>query len=238
MPPAPCPLLFARIRIIDHLILNNSIKLFFYRIISVSFALNALIYQMVDKDKFREKIVLCASKIFSRYGFKKTTMEEIARALNKGKSSIYYYFSSKEEIFEAVIDHEAQVLKNVLSKVIKSTDDPEYILRRYVKARMSSFEKLSNYYNAIFNRDLDHFDFIEKQREKYDMMEIAFIRYLLWRGVKSGHFNIENTALSALAVQTALKGLELPLFWQKRNYGLDTQLDAVIDILFYGIVRK
>jgi len=193
---------------------------------------------MVDKDKFREKIVLCASKIFSRYGFKKTTMEEIARALNKGKSSIYYYFSSKEEIFEAVIDHEAQVLKNVLSKVIKSTDDPEYILRRYVKARMSSFEKLSNYYNAIFNRDLDHFDFIEKQREKYDMMEIAFIRYLLWRGVKSGHFNIENTALSALAVQTALKGLELPLFWQKRNYGLDTQLDAVIDILFYGIVRK
>jgi len=193
---------------------------------------------MVDKDKFREKIVLCASKIFSRYGFKKTTMEEIARALNKGKSSIYYYFSSKEEIFEAVIDHEAQVLKNVLSKVIKSTDDPEYILRRYVKARMSSFEKLSNYYNAIFNRDLDHFDFIEKQREKYDMMEIAFIRYLLWRGVKSGHFNLENTALSALAVQTALKGLELPLFWQKRNYGLDTQLDAVIDILFYGIVRK
>ncbi|MGM0667092.1 MAG: TetR/AcrR family transcriptional regulator [Bacteroidota bacterium] len=193
---------------------------------------------MVDKDQFREKIVLSASKIFSRYGFKKTTMEEIAAALNKGKSSIYYYFGSKEEIFEAVIDHEAQVLKNVLSKVVKSTDDPEDILRKYVKVRMESFEKLSNYYNAIFNRDLDHFDFIDKQREKYDLMEIAFLRYLLWRGVRSGHFNLENTGLSALAVQTALKGLELPLFWQKRNYGLDARLDAIIDILFYGIVRK
>lgn len=193
---------------------------------------------MVDKEKFREKIVLSASKIFSRYGFKKTTMEEIARALNKGKSSIYYYFKSKEEIFEAVVDHEAQVLKNELSAAIKSTDDPELRLRRYVKVRMKSFEKLSNYYNAIFNRDLDHFNFIEKQREKYDMMEIALIRYVLWMGVRSGHFNLENTGLAALAVQTALKGLELPLFWEKRNYGIDARLDAIIDILFYGIVRQ
>ncbi|MBN1387931.1 MAG: TetR/AcrR family transcriptional regulator [Bacteroidales bacterium] len=193
---------------------------------------------MVDKEKYREKIVLSASKIFSRYGFKKTTMEEIANALNKGKSSIYYYFKSKEEIFEAVVDHEAQVLKDELSKVIKSSDDPELILRRYVKIRMKLFEKLSNYYNAIFNRDLDHFDFIEKQREKYDLMEIALIRYVLWRGVRSGHFNLENTGLAALAVQTALKGLELPLFWEKRSYGMDARLDAIIDILFYGIVRK
>lgn len=193
---------------------------------------------MIDKEEYRKKIVLTASEIFSRYGFRKTTMEEIAGALNKGKSSIYYYFKSKEEIFEAVVDHEAQLLKNELSEVIKSSDDPESILRKYVKVRMNLFEKLSNYYNAIFNSDLDHFDFIDKQREKYDMMEIAFIRYLLWRGVKSGQFNLENTGLSALAVQTAIKGLELPLFWQKRNYGLDDQLDAVIDILFYGIVRK
>lgn len=193
---------------------------------------------MVDKEKFREKIVLSASKIFSRYGFRKTTMEEIANALNKGKSSIYYYFKSKEEIFEAVVDHEAQVLRNELSKVIKSGGDPENILRRYVKIRMSLFEKLSNYYNAIFNKDLDHFDFIEKHREKYDLMEIALIRYVLWRGVRSGHFNLENTGLAALAVQTALKGLERPLFWEKRSYGMDARLDAIIDILFYGIVRK
>lgn len=40
---------------------------------------------MVDKDKFRDKIVEVSSKIFSQYGFKKTTMEEIALALRKGK---------------------------------------------------------------------------------------------------------------------------------------------------------
>lgn len=193
---------------------------------------------MIDKDKYRERIIKASSEIFSRYGYKKTTMDEIARALRKGKSSIYYYYKSKEEIFEAVIDYEAQVLKNELSAVIKSTDDPESILRRYVEVRMNSFEKLSNYYNAIFSSDLGHFDFIEKQREKYDRMEEAFIRYVLWKGTRSGHFNLNDTGLAALAVHTALKGLELPLFWEKRSYEMEIRLDAIINILFYGIVRK
>ena len=193
---------------------------------------------MIDKDRYRERIIKASSEIFSRYGYKKTTMDEIARALRKGKSSIYYYYKSKEEIFEAVIDYEAQVLKSELSAVIKSTDDPESILRRYVEVRMNSFEKLSNYYNAIFSSDLGHFDFIEKQREKYDRMEEAFIRYVLWKGTRSGHFNLKDTGLAALAVHTALKGLELPLFWEKRSYEIEIRLDAIINILFYGIVRK
>ncbi|MCK7536282.1 MAG: TetR/AcrR family transcriptional regulator [Marinilabiliales bacterium] len=63
---------------------------------------------MVDKEEYRRRIILTASKIFSHYGFRKTTMEEISRALKKGKSSIYYYFGSKEEIFEAVVLYEAK----------------------------------------------------------------------------------------------------------------------------------
>jgi len=58
---------------------------------------------MVNKEDYRLKIILTASRIFSHYGFRKTTMEEISKALKKGKSSIYYYFGSKEEIFEAII---------------------------------------------------------------------------------------------------------------------------------------
>ena len=63
---------------------------------------------MIDKEEYRKKIVLTAGRIFSNNGFRKTTMEEISKALKKGKSSIYYYFGSKEEIFEAVVLYEAK----------------------------------------------------------------------------------------------------------------------------------
>jgi AcrR family transcriptional regulator len=46
-------------------------------------------------DEMRNTIICKAGELFSRYGYKKTTMDDIADALQKGKSSIYYYFQNK-----------------------------------------------------------------------------------------------------------------------------------------------
>jgi len=193
---------------------------------------------MVNKEEFRRKIVISAAKIFSRYGFKKTTMDEIAKALKMGKSSIYYYFESKEEIFEAVVLWEANILRNELTTAIKSVDSPIDKMRNYVFVRMKSFEKLSNYYNAIFDKNLDHFDFIEHIRTKYDREELAILRLILYDGARKKVFNVENSEYTALAVQTALKGLEVPLFWKKKELHIESRLNAILDVLFYGIVKK
>jgi AcrR family transcriptional regulator len=91
---------------------------------------------MVNKEEFRKKIIVTSGQIFSRYGFKKTTMDEIAHALKMGKSSIYYYYKSKEEIFEAVVLHEANILRNELTTAIKSVESPVDKMRNYVFVRI------------------------------------------------------------------------------------------------------
>ena len=176
---------------------------------------------MVNKEEFRRKIIVTAGQIFSRYGFRKTTMDEIAKALKMGKSSIYYYFQSKEEIFEAVVLYEANILRNELTKAIKSVDSPLGKMQSYVFVRMKAFEKLSNYYNAIFDKNLDHFEFIEHIRAKYDLEELAILRLILYDGVRKGVFVVENSEYAAMAIQTTMKGLEVPLFWQKREVEID-----------------
>ncbi len=192
---------------------------------------------MIDKEEYRKKIIIIAGQIFSRYGFKKTTMEEIARALRMGKSSVYYYFRSKEEIFEAVVLYEANILRSELTTAIKSVESPVDKMRNYVFVRMKSFEKLSNYYNTIFDRNLDHFDFIENIRARYDREELAILRLILYLGARRKVFRIENSEYTALAVQTALKGLEVPLFWQKKELNIEMRLNAILDVLFYGILQ-
>jgi AcrR family transcriptional regulator len=192
---------------------------------------------MINKEEFRKKIIHTAGQIFSHYGFKKTTMDEIARALKMGKSSIYYYYESKEDIFEAVVMHEANVLRNELTTAIKSVDSPIEKMRNYVFVRMKSFEKLSNYYNAIFDKNLDHFDFIETIREKYDREELAILRLIIWDGERKKVFNVVNSEYTAMAIQTTLKGLEVPLFWKKKEVNIENRLNAILDVLFYGIVK-
>jgi AcrR family transcriptional regulator len=193
---------------------------------------------MVDKDEFRKKILTTAGLIFSRYGFKKTSMDEIAKALKMGKSSIYYYYESKEAIFESVVLYEANLLRSALTNSIKSVESPLEKMRSYVYVRMRSFEKLSNYYNAIFDKNLDHFDFIETVRAKYDREELAILRLILYDGARKKVFQVVNSEYTAMAIQTTLKGLEVPLFWKKKEEHIDSRLKAILDVLFYGIVRK
>jgi len=193
---------------------------------------------MVNKEEFRKKIIVTSGQIFSRYGFKKTTMDEISKALKMGKSSIYYYFRSKEEIFEAVVLHEANILRHELTTAIKSVESPVEKMKNYVFVRMKAFEKLSNYYNAIFDKNLDHFEFIESIRSRYDREELAILRLILYDGARKKVFSVVNSEYTALAVQTALKGLEVPLFWEKKEMNIEKRLSAILDILFYGIIRK
>jgi AcrR family transcriptional regulator len=193
---------------------------------------------MINKDEVRKKIIISAGGIFSRYGFKKTTMDEIAKALKMGKSSVYYYFKSKEEIFEAVVLHEANILRNELTTAIKSVDSPVGKMKNYVFVRMKTFEKLSNYYNAIFDKNLDHYEFIEKIRVKYDREELAILRLILYHGAREKVFNVQNSEYTAMAVQTTLKGLEVPLFWKKKEDHIEKRLNAILDVLFNGLVKK
>ncbi len=193
---------------------------------------------MVDKDEYRTRIILTSRKIFSHYGFRKTTMEEISRSLKKGKSSIYYYFGSKEEIFEAVVLYEANQLRMQLTTAIKEVDSPPDKLRNYIYVRMKAFAKLSNYYNAVFDKNLDHYEFIEKIRSRYDREELAILRLLVYVGNSRGVFRVEDSEYTAMAIQTMLKGMEVPLFWRKREIDINDRLDAILNLIFNGINKR
>jgi AcrR family transcriptional regulator len=193
---------------------------------------------MLDKDEVKEAIVNVARQIFSRFGFRKTTMDEIAIASRKGKSSIYYYFTSKEEIFQAVVEKEASILKQELLKAKNDADDPALKLKTHVLVRMRSMEKLANFYSAIKDDFLSHLDFIEKTRKKYDQEEIQMMENILKEGVENGLFEIDDTSLAAIAIITALKGMEIPLFWGVEEKDIEHRLDHLIHILFHGVMKR
>lgn len=193
---------------------------------------------MLDKDEVKDAIVNVARHIFSRFGFRKTTMDEIAIASRKGKSSIYYYFASKEEIFQAVVEKEASILKHELHEAIQKASSPAQKLKAHVLVRMHTMEKLANFYSAIKDDYLSHLDFVEKIRKKYDLEEIQLMQNILDEGVRDNVFKIDDTSLAAIAIVTALKGMEIPLFWGVEEKDIEKRLDHLIQILFNGIMKK
>jgi AcrR family transcriptional regulator len=115
----------------------------------------------------RLAVIKAAQNIFAKFGYKKTTVDDIARAAHKVKSTIYQYFESKEDIFQTIVEKESQILKEEIKKAIKAQDNPKKKLLTYVITRMRVLKDLSNFYNALRDEYLEHFVFIEKIRKKY-----------------------------------------------------------------------
>ncbi|MBN1768536.1 MAG: TetR/AcrR family transcriptional regulator [Prolixibacteraceae bacterium] len=190
------------------------------------------------KDLNREAILEIAQDIFSRYGYKKTTLDDIANAVRKGKSSLYYYFSSKEDLFQAVIIKEVDILKQSLEKVVFRSLDPEEKLREYILTKLTTYRSLANLYNALEN-DVAAIGFIEEVKEKNAKDEIRMIKRILIEGVRRDKFQIEDLNLAAIGITTAMKGLEMPLTTgAKHNLNLEVTVDNFVRILCYGIMRR
>ena len=190
------------------------------------------------KDDVSEIILNSAKTIFARYGFKKTTMDEIAQAARKGKSSIYHYFKSKEDIFKAIVEKEADELSAAIAKAITAETTSEKKIRAYVLARMKGINNLTNLYSALKDEYLEHYSFIENVRVKYDTEEVNTIKGILKTGVEDGEFKIEDINLTAFALVTALKGLEYPLFIKNNNAKTEKRFEGLLNVLFYGIIAR
>ena len=190
------------------------------------------------KDLNRETILQIAQDIFSKYGYKKTTLDDIANAVRKGKSSLYYYFNSKEDLFQAVIAKEVDILKQALEKVVFRSMDPEEKLREYILTKLTTFRDLANLYNALEN-DVTAIGFIDEIKEKNEKDEIRMIKRILIEGVRREKFHIDDLNLTAIGITTAIKGLEMPL--SAGNYGtfdIEMSVDNIVRIICYGIMRR
>ena len=63
-------------------------------------------------NKTKRKIFETSMKLFAQKGYDATSIEEITANVGVAKGTLYYHFSSKEEIFEFLIGEGVKLLKN------------------------------------------------------------------------------------------------------------------------------
>ena len=194
---------------------------------------------VVVKAEVRAQIVDVARKIFTRYGFRKTTMDEIATASRKGKSSIYYYFPGKEDIFKAVVEKEAGELQARLDKTIRLDASPLEKLKAYIFFRLHHVRTVENFYSALNEDSLSHLDFILEIRRDFDLEELKLVQGILEEGMQDGSFQLSSSEIGAIAISTMMKGLELPLLLSSDHKTDRAELlEDLVRVLFYGILKR
>ena len=97
----------------------------------------------------QERVLAAALEVFGRYGFRKASMDEIARAAGISRQGLYLHFASKDALFRAAVSHE---LDTALGEVSRSLDEEGVGLEQRVVAALDAW--LGRYVGSMLAPDI------------------------------------------------------------------------------------
>ncbi|HVZ26686.1 MAG TPA: TetR/AcrR family transcriptional regulator [Sediminibacterium sp.] len=191
-------------------------------------------------DKIRGEILQEAQKLFQQYGVRKTTMEDIARSMGKGKSTLYYYFCSKDEIFDAVIRKEMSEVFEQVKEAVAAAETAEAKLKAFFITKIKGVQKRVNLSSVVREGITDRIHCVKHLYQEYDKRERKLLKEILQFGLAEGSFSKdirnEMEILPSVMV-SSLKGLEWDVLTDSHYPKLGPRLESIISILVRGLQR-
>jgi AcrR family transcriptional regulator len=108
----------------------------------------------MEIDKIKESIKKAAQDLFRKYGYHKTSVNEIAKKAKIAKATIYKYFESKELVLHAILmDYLKISLNEVIQKDSKSIDKEQHLTTLILKVSKLSYTVCNEFIGWDFIRE-------------------------------------------------------------------------------------
>ncbi|MCE9593098.1 MAG: TetR/AcrR family transcriptional regulator [Planctomycetes bacterium] len=190
----------------------------------------------------RDLILDAADRLLGRLGFKKTTLDDLARESGVGRRTIYLHFASKEEVALASIDRVVERLCARLETLAASeTPAAERIRAMLLERVLYRVDTVRDYFHGLDELFAVLRPAYMERRDRYFASEAELFARVLREGKKSGEFAVRDPAATARALLIATNSL-LPYSLSPRELGaraaLKRDVEALADCLLVGLVSR
>lgn len=209
-------------------------------------------FMLTKEEIIREEVITAAQRLFQRYGFAKTTMEDIAKAMGRGKSTLYYYYKSKDDIFKDVIIHETNEVLTAVMEVCEQKGTAQEKLFRYISTLLNKIRTTVSLYEVMKKEFMEegsacmHQPSLNEALLKFDKKQKTLLKSILLFGVQNKEFSeriSDDLDLIAEVVYVSLGGFILnftllpnkELLYLNENQLKEDKMRAIINILVYGL---
>ncbi len=192
-------------------------------------------------SKTREKLIEVARQLFAHKGVENTTMNDIASASEKGRRTIYTYFKSKRDIYNAVVKNESELIVERLSVIPSQDVSPEEKLMNFIFVRFEAIKELvtrNGSLRAGFFRDVRK---VERARRGTLSQECSVLMSILKEGVEKGAFSIKHIDKTARVMLLCLQGLDVPYVrdsFAEMDIEKNKLREYIHDFILNGIARR
>lgn len=194
------------------------------------------------REDIKDLILDAAERLLVRYGYKKMTVDDIAREVGIGKGTIYLHFNSKEEIALARIDRVISGLKDRLWELASKQESASDRIREMLITRvLHRFDAVQKYTESISDVLASIRPALLKQRERHFEEESQIIAHVLNQGREDGEFTLKDPRSTAYTLLLATNSL-LPYNLTTKQLGkreeIKDRVSAIANLLLTGLVQR
>lgn len=191
-------------------------------------------------SKTRIDLIDMARQLFAKKGVENTTMNDIAKASQRGRRTLYTYFNSKNDIYKAVIESEFDTLYKKIEGVIQRDIPADDKLIMLAFTRFNAIKEVvtrNGTLKADFFRDIWQ---VETVRKEFDNKEIYYLEVIIRDGCEKGIFKLKDIKQTAEILHYAFKGLEVPTIRGalRLDYSKKGDRELIANLIFKGLYNK
>ena len=196
----------------------------------------------IQRESLRDEILDATDRLLARFGYKKMTIDDLAREVGIGKGTVYLHFSSKEEIALSHIDRIIERMKVRLKEISSADASPDERLREMLLTRvLFRFDSVQHYTQSLNELLAALRPRLLARRKRYFEDEARIFAEVLQEGDKIKIFSVPDALKAAETLLLATNSL-LPYSLNTKELGerseIEERVRRLADLLLTGLLRR
>lgn len=199
----------------------------------------------LKEDLVQEQILQAAKRLFQVHGLYKVTMDDVAKAIGKGRSSLYYYYKSKDEIFDAVVAIEIKEMIGAMARAVGEAITVEQKIKAFCIAKFKIAGQMRPFFQTLdVGMDADAMSQFNKTKIAHHSLimkqEGDLLKQVLNEGIENGELNTmdnEEKEVLIFVMLSSLHGLKRELLIEDNLYGIEPAVERLSRMMMYGITK-
>ena len=191
------------------------------------------------QDQRKYQILDAALEVIVRKGYEGSSMSDIVKKSKLSKGAIYWYYSSKKEVYLALVNHWVHHYSPTLNHIIGDEQPASVQLKELFNFFIAQYETDQTVFKAIAvfwslaGRDNDF-------KEKFDKVYLEFftlIEKIIIKGVENKEFKNIDVKIAALSIMVNIEStIWFTLF---ENYGISATkyMRTITDFILAGLIK-
>ncbi|ASR49155.1 TetR family transcriptional regulator [Paenibacillus kribbensis] len=188
------------------------------------------------KEKKIEQIYSASFQLFSKYGFQKVTVNEIAQQARVSPATIYNYFGTKEQLYADMLmnwmDKQLEQYEEILDSGLSFPEKSKEIM-------MLEAQNLKILSDEFLKFPSSEFSGLAQALESYSEQKVTgFFMKFVALGKHEGYIHRDQTEETAMMYFTMFKN-ELSRHWEASNQErLTCNVDQFMELFFFGLAGQ